>query len=68
MNRSRFTFRLVIYSLLALSFYLGLPAFHYATALMIALILRHRDEPDALFKPVQSYRFGGPDLTERDAL
>lgn len=36
---------LTIFSLLLLTFCLGLPQFHYTVALMIALILRYKDEP-----------------------
>jgi hypothetical protein len=36
---------LTIFSLLLLTFCLGLPQFHYTVALMIALILRHKDVP-----------------------
>ncbi len=57
MRRSSILLRLFIYGLLLLTFCLGLPSFHYATALMIALMLRHKDDPSALFKPIQSYDF-----------
>ena len=42
----------VIFTLLLTAFCLGLPQFHYAVALMIALILRYKDEPynEPLFK------------------
>ncbi len=42
----------VILALLITAFCLGLPQFHYAVALMIALILRYKDEPynEPLFK------------------
>lgn len=36
---------LTILGLLLLTFCLGLPQFHYTVALMIALILRHKDVP-----------------------
>jgi len=35
----------VIIGLLVLTFCLGLPQFHYTVALMIAVILRHKDKP-----------------------
>jgi len=43
----------VICGLLVLTFCLGLPQFHYAVALMIAVILRHKDAPldKPLFRP-----------------
>lgn len=44
------TWSLVICGLLMLTFCLGLPQFHYTVALMIAVILRHKDEP--LDKPL----------------
>ena len=42
----------VVFALLITAFCLGLPQFHYAVALMIALILRYKDEPynEPLFK------------------
>ncbi len=40
---------LVIGGLLLLSFCLGLPQFHYATALMVGAILRHKDAEGELF-------------------
>lgn len=36
---------LVIFGLLLLTFCLGLPQFHYAVAVMITVILRHKDKP-----------------------
>ena len=36
---------LVVIGLLLLAFFLGLPQFHYTVALMIALIVRYKDEP-----------------------
>lgn len=44
--------RLTIYSLLLLSFFLGLPQFHYLTALMIMLIIRRKNVPGGLLAPV----------------
>ena len=41
---------LVIAALLVLAFCLGLPQFHYAVALMIAVIARYKDAP--LNKPL----------------
>lgn len=35
----------VIVGVLLLTFCLGLPQFHYTAALMIAVILRYKDEP-----------------------
>ena len=36
---------LVIAALLIFAFCLGLPQFHYTVALMIAVIVRHKDAP-----------------------
>lgn len=41
---------LVVVNLLLLTFFLGLPSFHYTVALMISLIVRYRDTP--LDKPL----------------
>jgi hypothetical protein len=51
---SRTSLRLIIYSLLLLTFCLGLPQLHYVTAFMIAVLIRHKDKPEALFQPVNS--------------
>ena len=42
----------VVLALLLTAFCLGLPQFHYAVALMIALIVRYKDQPynEPLFK------------------
>jgi len=56
----RLLLRLLIYSLILFTFALGTPSFHYFTALMIALIIRHKDNPNALFEPVTSYAFVMP--------
>lgn len=40
--------RLLIYSLLVATFALGLPLFHYVTALMIAVVMRHGRGPEGL--------------------
>jgi len=44
--------RVTIYALLLLSFFLGLPQFHYMTALMIMIIIRRKDVPGGLLAPV----------------
>ena len=54
-NWSRASLRLVIYGLICFSFFTGVPQIHYCVALMVALIIRHKDEPGGLFSPVQSY-------------
>jgi hypothetical protein len=51
---SRLTLRLVIYSLLVTTFCLGLPQIHYTVAAMIAVLIRHKDNPAALFTPINS--------------
>lgn len=52
--------RLVIYGILYFSFALGIPSFHYAAAVMIALLVRHRDAPGGLFAPIE-----GPTMPRR---
>ena len=53
MFTSHTSLRLTIYSLIALSFFLGLPQFHYAAALMVGLIIRYKDHPAGLFTTVE---------------
>ncbi len=48
---------LVIFGLLLLTFCLGLPQFHYTVAVMIAVILRYKDEP--LGRPLFSLSSSG---------
>ncbi|CAN5905646.1 hypothetical protein BH24DEI2_BH24DEI2_18150 [soil metagenome] len=55
MRSERLILRGVIYLLLLITFFLGLPTFHYTVALMVALLLRHRNNPAALFTPIDSY-------------
>ena len=52
--------RLVIYGILYLSFALGIPSFHYAAAVMIALIMRHRDAPGGLLGPIHGPTMARP--------
>jgi hypothetical protein len=56
MTSSRLSFRILIYVLLLVSFYLGLPHMHYAVALMIVLLIRAKDLPGGLFSPVDSLK------------
>ena len=53
MSGGRQVLRGVIYLLLLVTFFLGWPSFHYTVALMIAVIIRYKDEPAALFAPVE---------------
>jgi hypothetical protein len=55
----RLSLRLIIYSLLLLTFCLGLPQIHYTVAFIIAVIVRHKDNPQALFEPVNSVTLWG---------
>jgi hypothetical protein len=48
--------RALIFGLLLLAFFAGLMQFDYAVAVMIALIIRHRDDPGGLRAPIRSYR------------
>ena len=59
----RFLLRTLIYGLLLFTFFAGLPQFHYAAAVMIALLLRYRNEPNPLLTPVFSYKSVPPALT-----
>ena len=59
MRSERLILRGVIYFLLLGTFFLGLPSFHYTVALMIALIIRHKDVTTTLFTPIDSYRLPG---------
>jgi hypothetical protein len=46
--------RLFVYALIIFAFYLGLPQFHYGIALMIAVLIKCKDNPGKLFAPVES--------------
>jgi hypothetical protein len=46
--------RLFVYALVVFAFYLGLPQFHYGIALMIAVLVKCKDNPEKLFAPVES--------------
>jgi hypothetical protein len=46
--------RLFVYTLIIFAFYLGLPQFHYGIALMIAMLIKCKDNPAKLFAPVES--------------
>ncbi len=52
MHVSRCYLRLGIYLIIVFTFFLGLPQFHYSAALMIAIMMRHKDNPVDLFKPI----------------
>jgi hypothetical protein len=52
--------RLFVYALVVFAFYLGLPQFHYGVALMIALIIKCKDNPARLFAPVESFELKIP--------
>lgn len=54
MSASRIGLRLTIYALLIVTFFLGLPHIHYAAALVIAILIRHKDEPRGILGPVNS--------------
>jgi hypothetical protein len=55
----RFSLRLIIYSLILLTFCLGLPQIHYTVAFAVAVLIRHKDNPQALFQPVNSVTLWG---------
>ena len=60
MQGSRLLLRIVIYTLIIVAFWLGLPQFHYAAAIMIALLIRHKDQPSALLQPIDSTNISLP--------
>jgi ABC-type transport system involved in cytochrome c biogenesis permease component len=49
---ARTSIRLIIYSLLLLTFCLGVPTLHYSVAIMVAVLVKHKDNPQALFEPI----------------
>ncbi len=64
MVTSRIILRISIYALLLLTFFLGLPQVHYASALMIAILIRHKDEAQGIFGPVNSTEISLPLFTQ----
>jgi hypothetical protein len=52
--------RLSVYALVIFAFYLGLPQFHYGIALMIAMLIKCKDNPAKLFAPVESLEIKMP--------
>jgi hypothetical protein len=52
--------RLFVYALIIFAFYLGLPQFHYGIALMIAVLIKCKDNPAKLFAPVESLELNLP--------
>jgi hypothetical protein len=48
------TLRLFVYALVIFAFFLGLPQFHYGIALMIAVLIRCKDNPAKLLESVDS--------------
>ena len=52
MTQQAIVTQLTIYGLLGMSCALGLPLFHYVTALMIAVIWRHGRGSKGLLRPV----------------
>jgi|GEM_PF-5943865 len=59
--KNKLALRLLIYALLYTTFALGLPQFHYATAIMIALIIRHKDDSRGLLAPIGEHE---PELSQ----
>jgi hypothetical protein len=57
--------RLCVYALVIFAFYLGLPQFHYGVALMIAVLIKCKDNPAKLFAPVESLELKFPRLEFR---
>jgi hypothetical protein len=57
--------RLFVYVLIIFTFYLGLPQFHYGIALMIAVLIKCKDNPAKLFAPVESLELTLPFISRR---
>jgi hypothetical protein len=55
--------RLFVYALVIVAFYLGLPQFHYGIALMIAVLIKCKDNPAKLFEKVDSLELRLPKIT-----
>jgi hypothetical protein len=51
--------QLLVYALVGATCALGLPLFHYVTALMIAVVLRHGRGPRGLLTPLGAARAAG---------
>jgi hypothetical protein len=56
----RFFLRLCIYAIIILTFFLGLPQIHYVAALMVAIMIRHKNEPKGIFGPLKSTELSLP--------
>lgn len=52
MTGHTFGVQLMIYGLVAMTCALGLPLFHYVTAVMVAVVLRHGRSPMGLLTPI----------------
>ena len=65
-QRGQIVLRLLIYSLILIAFWLGLPQFHYSAAIMIAIIIRHKDNPNALLEPIDSADISFKNVFRRD--
>jgi hypothetical protein len=55
--------RLVVYALIIFAFYLGLPQFHYGIALMVAVLIKCKDNPAKLLQNVDSLELHLPKFT-----
>ncbi len=51
-----------MYALVIVAFYLGLPQFHYGVALMIAVLIKCKDNPAKLFERVESLELTLPKI------
>ncbi len=54
--------RLSVYALVIFAFYLGLPQFHYGVALMVAVLMKCKDNPAKLLAPVESIEIKLPKI------
>jgi hypothetical protein len=60
---AKLVLRCAVYALVIFAFYLGLPQFHYGVALMIAVLIKCKDNPAKLFQNVDSLELSLPKVT-----
>jgi hypothetical protein len=60
---AKLVLRCAVYALVIFAFYLGLPQFHYGVALMIAVLIKCKDNPSKLFANVESLELPLPSFT-----
>jgi hypothetical protein len=60
---AKLSLRLFVYALVIFAFYLGLPQFHYGVALMVAVLVKCKDNPAKLLQKVESLELSLPKIT-----